>query len=330
MTGSDIHSLKPAAEPDPSPQADPITLPPPLVVILGPTAIGKTALAIPVAQVFEAEIISADSRQIYTGMDIGTAKPTPAERAIVPHHLLDVITPDETFTLAQYQRAAYDAIELLHARGRLPLMVGGTGQYLTAVLEGWGIPEVPPNPDLRAELEAFALEHGARALHDRLREYDPAAAERIDHRNVRRVVRALEVCLETGTPISVLQRKQQPPYRVLQFGLTMPREDLYARADARIDRMVQAGLLDEVRGLLAAGYSWDSPAMSGLGYAQWKPYMEGTATLEEVIAAIRHDTRAYIRRQYTWFKGHDTGIYWLDVREIMPDSIIAWIQNWLG
>lgn len=318
-----------STDPAPAPSVDAAVPLRPLIVLLGPTASGKSALAVPVARQLNGEIINADSRQIYQGMDIGTAKPTPEERAAVPHHLLDIVAPDETFTLAQYQEAAYGTIAEVHARDRLPLLVGGTGQYITAVIEGWSIPEVPPNPNRRAELENFVVEHGARALHDRLREYDPDAANRIDYRNVRRVVRALEVYLETGVPISVLQRKQPPPYRVLQIGLTLPRDQLYTRIDERIDRMIERGLFDEVRTLLKAGYTWECPAMSGLGYAQWRPHLEGTTTLEAVSEAIRRDTRAFARRQYTWFNGHDTGIHWLDSAQTTPDDVIVLIQNWL-
>lgn len=318
---------EPRPEPDPAVETD--STAPPLVVILGPTAIGKTALSITLAQALNGEIVSADSRQIYCSMDIGTAKPPPAERAAVPHHLLDLVAPDEILTLAQYQHAAYETIDAIHAGDCLPFLVGGTGQYITAVIEGWGIPEVVPNHALRAELEQYAAEHGALALHDRLRASDPAAADRIDYRNVRRVVRALEVYLETGTPISVQQNKQPPPYRMIQIGLTMPREQLYERADKRIDQMIAGGLLDEVRGLLAVGYTWDTPAMSGLGYAQWKPYLDGEISLEAAIAAIRHDTRAYIRRQYTWFKGHDAGIHWIDVNQVTPEMVLTWLKKQL-
>jgi tRNA dimethylallyltransferase len=299
-------------------------------VILGPTASGKTKLAIQVAQEFDGEIVSADSRQIYRHMDIGTAKPTPDERAAVPHHLIDITTPDETFTLAEYQRAAYQTIDAVHARGRLPLLVGGTGQYITAVLEGWNIPEVPPNADLRDELETFAEQHGAQALHSRLQVVDPEAAARIDYRNVRRVVRALEVYLETGTPITVLQQKTPPPWRVLQIGLTMPREELYARIDARVEQMVADGLPDEVRELLEAGYTWSCPAMSGLGYIQWQPYLAGDSSFEDVVTAIQHDTHAFARRQYTWFNGHNLGINWVDVTKSTPDEVIRLIRNWLS
>ena len=189
---------------------------------------------------------------------------------------------------------------------------------------------MPPNPDLRAELEDYAADHGARALHDRLRAADPAAADRIDYRNVRRVVRALEVYLETGVPITVQQRKTAPPYRILQIGLTMPRDRLYDRVDARIYRMVAAGLLDEVRALLQAGYTWEYPAMSGLGYSQWQPYLEGAESVDDAVAAIRRDTRAFIRRQYTWFNGHDLGIHWLDVTTTPPDAVITLVQDWLA
>lgn len=263
-------------------------------------------------------------------MDIGTAKPTAEERAAAPHHLLDVVAPDETFTLAQYQRVAYAAINAIHARGRRPILAGGTGQYITAVIEGWGIPEVAPHPDLRAELESFAEEHGARALHDRLRAADPAAADRIDYRNIRRMIRALEVFLVTGTPISVLQRKSPPPYRVLQIGLTMPREKLYERIDTRIDRMLADGLLGEVRALLEAGYTWECPALSGLGYAQWRAYLNGESTQEEAVVAIRRATRAFARRQYTWFRGHDSGIHWFDSTQTDPAAVLRLVTDWLG
>ncbi|MBN2303236.1 MAG: tRNA (adenosine(37)-N6)-dimethylallyltransferase MiaA [Anaerolineae bacterium] len=325
----------PYAQPrfDPAPDQptpdDPIPGPP-LVVLLGPTASGKTALAIQIAQALDGEIISADSRQLYRGMNIGTAKPTPTERAAAPHHLLDLAAPDESFTLAQYQRAAYTAIDAIHARGRLPLLVGGTGQYITAVIEGWGIPEVPPNPDTRADLETFVEKHGARALHDRLRTADPDAAARIDYRNVRRVIRALEVYQETGTPISVLQRKSPPPYRMLYLGLTMPRETLYARIDARIDHMIEAGLLDEVRTLLDAGYTWECPALSGLGYGQWRDFLAGEATEDDVITAIRRETRAFARRQYTWFNGHDPGLRWFNMTQITPAVVIQVVRDWLS
>jgi len=286
---------------------------PPFVAIVGPTAVGKTRLSLRLAQEFGGEIVSADSRQVYRGMDIGTAKPTLEERACVPHHLIDVVTPDESFTLAQYQELAYGAIGDVLARGKLPFLVGGTGQYVKAVVEGWGIPRVPPNEELRAELYRQAEIEGEEALHARLREVDPEAAERIDPRNVRRVVRALEVYLEAGQPISQLQRKNPPPYRILQIGLTMERQELYRRIDERVDRMIEAGLVEEVRGLVEQGHGYDLPSMSGLGYQQIGLYLRGQVGLEEAIQLIKRHTRRFVRHQYNWWRLDDEAIRWFDV-----------------
>lgn len=299
----------------------------PLVVILGPTAVGKTAYAVYAARALDGEIVGADSRQIYAGMDIGTAKPSPEDRAAVPHHLIDVVLPDHTLTLAEYQRMAYAAIAAIHARGRLPLLVGGTGQYISAVIEGWGVPEVPPQPELRAELEAFAAEQGEQALHDWLAVVDPVAAARIDARNVRRVIRALEVGIITGQPISKLQAKHPPPYRVLLVGLTMDREALYARVDARIDQMMAGGLLDEAR-VLGATYGWETSALSGLGYAQLGAHLRGECSLEAAVEAIRRETRAFVRRQYTWFRAMKD-VRWFDVAETTPEALTAVVRGWL-
>jgi tRNA dimethylallyltransferase len=286
---------------------------PPLIVIVGPTAVGKTRLSLRLVQEFGGEIISADSRQVYRGMDIGTAKPTLEERHRVPHHLIDVVAPDEAFTLAQYQELAYDAIGDVLARGKLLFLVGGTGQYVRAVVEGWGIPRVRPNEELRAELYRQAEIEGEEALHAHLREVDPVAAERIDPRNVRRVVRALEVYLETGQPISELQRKRPPPYRNLQVGLTMERQELYRRIDERVDRMIEEGLVEEVRRLVEQGYGYDLPSMSGLGYQQIGMYLRGQTSLEEAIQLIKRHTRRFVRHQYNWFRLDDWTIRWFDV-----------------
>ncbi len=286
---------------------------PPLIVIVGPTAVGKTRLSLRLAQEFDGEIVSADSRQVYRGLDIGTAKPTLEESERVPHHLIDVVAPDEAFTLAQYQELAYQAIGDVLGRGKFPFLVGGTGLYVKAVVEGWGIPRVPPNEELRAELYRQAELEGEEALHARLRGVDPAAAERIDPRNVRRVVRALEVCLETGRPISELQRKKPPPYRILQIGLTMERQELYRRIDERVDRMIESGLVEEVRGLVEQGYGYDLPSMSGLGYQQIGLYLRGQVNLEEAIQLIKRHTRRFVRHQYNWFRLDDEAIRWFDV-----------------
>jgi tRNA dimethylallyltransferase len=293
----------------------------PLLVIVGPTAVGKTALSLHLAETLAGEVVSADSRLFYRGMDIGTAKPTPEERARVPHHLIDIAEPDATVGLAEFQDLAYAAISDVHARGRRPLLVGGTGQYVRAVVEGWRIPRVGPDPALRAELRAQAEREGAVSLHAQLAQLDPEAARRIDSRNVRRVVRALEVCLLTGQPISQQQRKRPPPYRILQIGLTMERAALYVRADRRVEAMIATGLEDEVRRLVEAGYGWDLPAMSGLGYAQWRPYFEGRAKLEEVAVEIRRATRRFVRRQYNWFRLSDPAIRWFDAAKTTAEEI---------
>ena len=274
----------------------------PLLAIVGPTAVGKTALAVALAHRLNGEIVSADSRQVYRGMDIGTAKPTPAERAAAPHHLIDIVEPDQEFSLANYQDLANAAIADIAARGRLPFLVGGTGQYLAAVLQGWRVPRVAPQPELRSALQREAEERGVEALHARLAQVDPAAAASIAPTNVRRVMRALEVYAVTGQPISAQQTMQPPPYRIRTLWLTLPTAELYRRIDARVDQMIGAGLLNEVRWLLEQGYSWDLPAMSGLGYREFRPYFAGQASLEEVIQRLKYDTHAFARRQPAWFR----------------------------
>ncbi len=285
---------------------------PSLIALVGPTAVGKTATAVELCCDFEGEIVSADSRQIYRKLDIGTAKPSPAERAAAVHHLVDVIDPDEVLGLAEYQELAYAAIEDILARGRVPFLVGGTGQWVRAVVEGWGVPRVPPDHILRAELEAEAEQVGPETLHARLAAVDPEAAARIDYRNVRRVIRALEVYLKTGAPISQHQRAEPLPYRILQVGLTMPRQALYARVDARIERMLDEGLVDEVRSLMAEGYHLGLPAMSGLGYRQIGEYLTGKLSLDEAVHLVKRETRRYIRQQYNWFRLDDSAIHWFD------------------
>jgi tRNA dimethylallyltransferase len=300
-----------------------------LLALVGPTAVGKTALSLHLAQTLNGEIVSADSRLFYRGMDVGTAKPTAKDRARVPHHLIDIADPDETVGLAEFQEQATAAIDDILARNKLPLLAGGTGQYVRAVVEGWRVPRIPPDPDLRAELETQAEREGCETLHARLTRLDPAAAERIDPRNVRRIIRALEVCILTGQPISEQQGREPPPYRILQIGLTMEREALYARADERIEAMIDAGLEDEVRRLVGAGYGWKLPAMSGLGYVQFRPYFEGQATLEEVMAEIKRATRRFIRHQYNWFRPGDPAIRWFDISVVDAKEIEATVKLWL-
>lgn len=302
----------------------------PLLVIVGPTAVGKTGTAVRLAQTFDGVIISADSRQVYRYMDIGTAKPTPEEQAAAPHRLIGVLDPDEPLTLAEFQEMAYEAIDEVHEAGRLPILVGGTGQYVRAVVEGWGIPRVAPHPALRADLRGFAFTYGATALHAWLKSVDAPAAESIDYRNVRRVVRAMEVYLVSGTPISVAQERHPPPYTIMQIGLTRPREALYERIDARIDQMMVDGLLDEVCGLLERGYGWELSSMSSLGYRQFSEYLGGEGTLEDAVQAIKRETRRFVRQQATWFREDDSDILWFDLALADFGAIREAVGTWLA
>ncbi|MBN1311415.1 MAG: tRNA (adenosine(37)-N6)-dimethylallyltransferase MiaA [Anaerolineae bacterium] len=302
---------------------------PPLVLIAGPTAVGKTAVGIHIARALGGEIVSADSRQVYKGMDIGTAKPAQEELIQVRHHLVDIINPDVWLSLADFQAGAYAAIDQILAAGKLPLLVGGTGQYVKAVIEGWGIPHVPPHPALRADLETFADIYGATALHAWLAKVDPAAGQSIDWRNVRRVVRALEVYLISGQPISVLQTRRPRPYRILQIGLTRDRQSLYQRVDARIEQMIDCGLVEEVERLVKAGYGWDLPSMSSLGYSEIGAYLRGECSLDDAVARIKHDTRVFIRKQYNWFRLEDPRMVWFDLERESPDMVLGVVRCWL-
>lgn len=297
----------------------------PLLVLVGPTAVGKTSLSLALARRFDGEIVSADSRLFYRGLDIGTAKPTADERGDIPHHLIDVCAPDETLSLGQYQRLAYRTIDEILARGRLPILVGGTGQYVWAVVEGWGIPEVAPRPALRAALEGLGTDEVARWL----AALDPTAAGRIDPRNVRRVVRALEVTLVTGRPMSALQRRTSPPYDIHIIGLHEERDTLYARIDARVDGMMADGLLDEVVGLRDAGYGAEVPSMSGLGYRQLLAFLEGGMSLEAAVERVKFETHRFARQQATWFRRDDSRIAWFNAgeREGVVGSVAAWLEE---
>ena len=305
--------------------------PKPLLVIVGPTAVGKTALSVRLARDFDIEIISADSRQIYRGLNIGTAKATPAEMAAAPHHLIDVVEPDQILSVADFQERAYSVIDQIHQRDRLPVLVGGTGQWVQAVVEGWVIPRVPPDRTLRAKLEAKAQIEGSQNLHNQLLVVDPVAAEKIHPHNLRRIIRALEVYEKTGSPISEHQAKRSPHYQVLQIGLTMSRERLYERIDQRIDKMMMLGLVEEVRALMAAGYGLHLPAMSGLGYRQIGQYLTGEVTLDEAVALIKKETRRFVRQQFNWFRLEDTRIRWfvLEAAGIEPhyQEICGLLQN---
>jgi tRNA dimethylallyltransferase len=301
----------------------------PLIVILGATAVGKTSLAIALAQALNGEIVSADSRQIYREMDIGTAKATPEQQRQTPHHLIDVVNPDETLSAAEYQSRAQQAIDDIHRRSKLPFLVGGTGQYLTMVTEGWSPPAVAPDEALRAELEAYAARYGAAALYDRLVQVDPTAAQVIHPNNVRRTVRSLEVYFVTGQPFSQQQHKTPPPYRIYTIGLTLERDTLYTRADTRIESMMADGFLDEVQRLLLKGYDRALPSMSGLGYAELTAHLLDGEPLDSAIQRTKRNTRDFIRRQEVWFRGHDRGIVWHNGERLDPVALENTLRIWL-
>lgn len=283
-----------------------------LIAVVGPTAVGKSRLALELARRFEGEIINGDSRQVYRHMDIGTAKPSVKERSLVPHHLVDIVDPDEPYSLALYLEQARKAVKDNQERGKLPVLVGGTGQYVWGLLEGFHAPQVAPNQSLRARLEAQAVEEGVDALWRRLQDVDSVAASRIDPRNVRRVVRALEVFYETGIPFSQAQGREKPPYRSLVIGLTMERPRLYEHIDRRAETMVAVGWPQEVSYLLEMGYPPELPSMSSLGYREMAAYVRGELLMEEAVARIKTATHRFARHQYAWFRLGDSRIRWLD------------------
>jgi tRNA dimethylallyltransferase len=298
-----------------------------LVVIIGPTATGKSQLAIKLAQRFGGEIVSADSRQVYRYMDIGTAKPSRAEMALTPHHLIDIISPDEEFNLVQYQKLAYQAIDNIQQRGKLPLLVGGSGLYVWGVVEGWQIPEVAPDVEFRRRLEGRAARGEGEELYRELTRMNPEGAQRIDPRNVRRVIRALEIAQDSKV---ARPQKAGSPYDTLIIGLTAERTELYRRIDARVDRMIEQGLVVEVKKLFEMGYSPDLPAMSGIGYKQICLYLKSELTLDAAVQQIKTETHRLVRRQYNWFRLKDERIRWFDIEGEVGQEIIAIVSGFVG
>jgi tRNA dimethylallyltransferase len=288
------------------------------VVVVGPTAVGKSACAVELAERLGGEVVCADSRTVYRGMDIGTAKPTEAMRARVPHHLLDVVDPWEVFTVWEFQRLAREAIADIRARGKVPILVGGTGLYVKAVVDGLVIPQVPPDWAARRAWEEEERQQPG-VLYRRLQELDPEAASRIPPRNVRRVIRALEVCVRTGEAFSALARRQ-PGEEAVQVGLTADRARLYERIRQRIEEQLRAGLVEEVRALLRRGVDPALPAMQGLGYKELVPYVLGRTTLEEAVRTLERNTRRYAKRQWTWFRA-DPRVRWVDVDDLPPQAV---------
>jgi tRNA dimethylallyltransferase len=301
-----------------------------VIVIIGPTAVGKSELALHLAQYFALEIISADSRQVYRYMDIGTNKPSLAERAAVPHHVIDVVEPDEDFSLAMYHRLAIEALKAIQQKDKLPLLVGGSGLYVWSLVEGWKIPQVPPDQKLRRRLEARAEQEDSQSLYRELQDIDPVAAAKISPNNIRRIVRALEIYHATGQHPSQLQRKEAPGFSILVIGLTRQRSELYKKIDWRVDKMIQSGLIEEVEQLLKKGYSPSLPSMSGIGYKQIGQFLRGEMTLPEAIDKIKYETHRLARHQYAWFRLSDSRIHWFDVSETEGKASIVALNKVKG
>jgi tRNA dimethylallyltransferase len=297
-----------------------------LVAVVGPTAVGKSHLALRLAQNFDGEIINADSRQVYRYLDIGTAKPSHDERSLIPHHLIDIINPDEAFSLAVYQKLAYEEVEDIQQRHKLPILVGGSGLYVWSVLDGWKIPKVPPDAEFRQALEERASAEGNYVLYRELQSVDPLAADKILPNNLRRIIRALEIYRMTGEPASELWQKQMPPFPVLIIGLTTRRDDLYYRIDSRVDEMIKQGFIDEVKGLMSRGYGLDLPSMSSIGYREIGMFLKGRLDLPDAIQRIKYETHRFARHQYAWFHLDDARIRWFDVHDDIQNDVHALIE----
>jgi tRNA dimethylallyltransferase len=297
----------------------------PLIVIVGPTAVGKTEIAIQLAEMLGGEIVSADSRLFYRGMDIGTAKPTINERERVPHYLIDIINPDQPWSLGEFKKAAHQAIAAIQAKKKMPFLVGGTGLYVKAIIEEWSIPPIEPDNCIRKILEDWSKEIGAVGLHQKLALLDAESAQMIDYRNLRRTIRAIEVILKTGRKFSSQRKKVESPYSPIIVGLNRPRPELYQRIDLRIESMIEHGMIDEVQQLLKQGYTTDMPSFSAIGYREIAAFIQRQSTLDEAIVLMKRYTRQYVRRQANWFKKTDPSIMWFDV----GDNTVTEIKDYI-
>ena len=299
----------------------------PIIVIVGPTAVGKTDLTVELARRLNGEVVSADSRLFYRGMNIGTAKPSREEMRGVPHHLIDVADPDDTWSLAVFQQEAVKIIDDIQMRQKLPFLVGGTGQYIQAVVAGWVIPAQEPDHRIRVVLEEWAGEIGAFSLYEKLQKIDPEAAANIEYQNVRRTIRALEVIFLTGKKFSEQRTKNESPFSPLIIGLKRPRRILYERIDQRIEKMVNNGLIAEAQSLLDKGYSPELPSLSAIGYRQIIGYLQGAMTLPEAAVQMKRSTRQFVRRQANWFKENDPHIHWFEMDEDTVDKVESFIRE---
>lgn len=289
-----------------------------VIVLGGPTATGKTDLAIELALLVNGEVVSADSAQVYRYMDIGTAKPTPEERRGVPHHMIDIVYPDEEFSVAQFKNLAEDSIRDILSRGKVPVVAGGTGLYISSLVYNIQFSDTICDWEFRERMNALAIKYGPGYLHDRLKEVDPVSAQRIHPNNVKRVIRALEVFETTGRPISEHQaesRTKPPEFDYLLFGLTMDRQMLYERIEKRTDIMMEKGLADEVAGILKMGYSRDLVSLQAIGYKEIAAAISGECSMEEAVENIKLGTRHLAKRQITWFNSME-GLKWLDTKAL--------------
>lgn len=301
----------------------------PLIIIVGPTASGKTSLSIEIAKKLNTEIVSADSMQLYKYMDIGTAKPTKEEMQGIPHHIMDEIDPSVNFSVAQYAELAHKYISEIYKKGKIPVMVGGTGLYVQAVADDLSFEEEDEDLSIRNSLNELAEKHGAEYLIEMLREFDPVSAERLHPNNLRRVVRAIEFYKKTGVPISEHQentKKTDSRYNPIMFAINWDRQVLYDRIDKRVDIMINDGLIDEVKKLLDMGYLRSCTAMKGIGYKEVIHYLRGFGTLDETINIIKRNSRRYAKRQLTWFR-RDKRIHWLDYNDNIAKNAMEIIER---
>jgi tRNA dimethylallyltransferase len=297
---------------------------PPLLVLVGPTAVGKTELSLQIAKAFNSEIISGDSMQVYRRMNIGTAKLMPEEREGIPHHLIDICEPEHPFSVSEFQSLCTSQIDDIHSRGCLPFIVGGTGLYVESVCYGFQFQNIGANDEFRAEMRAYASENGALALHNRLKAIDPITADKLHYNDEGRVIRALEVFHLTGKPLSVVQDQSRgddklSPYRLCIIGLNRERADLYARIEQRIDVMLAAGLIEEVRSLLEEGVPRNAISMRGLGYKEITAYLAGETDYTTAVEILKRDTRHFAKRQLSWFR-HMKALEWVDIEDTAKNN----------
>ena len=299
----------------------------PLIIIVGPTAVGKTEISINLAEDLNGEIISADSRLFYRGMNIGTAKPSSGDRKRVKHFLIDVSDIDETWSLAVFQEAVYRIADEIRAKGKVPFLVGGTGQYVRAVIEGWIIPSQEPDLKLREELQSWGSAIGSEKLHEKLQILDPAAAENIDPKNMRRIIRACEVIFNTGRLFSAQRSRKAIDFQYKLIGLMRDRKELYQRVDERIENMFSSGLLKEVEMILNRGFDSNLPSLSAIGYKEVIALLHGEIDREEAIRLIKQRTHQYVRRQAIWFKESDPMLRWFKMDAGVNEAINSFIQS---